>query len=425
MNKHPIEAKIIAFLDSCEAQPTASEFFNHFKNEPRLLEYLVISSLYVDYDAEGIINENYKYCKDSEKIESLIEEYGDFHELSEMFIPKNVISASIYKDFGNQEQAQELINWLMSNNYIAYYQELYSIKDLLFDGLINLEVSDCPMKGNELIEFLETKIEVGDVSSFSDPENQLNFDNFKFYHLNKYFKILQAQEAQQIISDYCAKRDLDLNPINNFNCFLSGSLAPDSVHLKVSLNGLKNLVEGVEVAKIKIKTDIGQIIKGFGSTVVKDQLADAITEYLVDKIPLAKEIKLGKSLLQSFISNMFEMTDISQLRNELNDHKDSIISLKTSLRDYYINHFLSGEFQIFFKENNLEYVDSELQPIFQRLYNTFVQSINSILTAELEEELLKGVEYKGMDMETRKFLMICDHLGNNRVKSKIGFGKFA
>lgn len=424
MKKHPIEAQIVAYLDSLDHQPSATEFFKQFQSQPRLLEYLVISSLYIDYDAEGIINENFKFCKDSEKIESLIEEYSDFPELCEMFIPKNVIAASIYKDFGNKEEAQELIDWLMQRNYLGYYQEVYSIKDLLFDGLINLEVANCPMNSQELITFLEEKIEAGEVSSLSDADNALNFENFLFYHLNRYFKIQGADAAQEIINQYLKKRDLDLNPINSFSSFLSGQLKPDSVHLQLNLHGLKNLVQGVEVAKIKIKTDIGKILTGFGSTVVKDQVANAITDYLVTKLPFSKEIQLGKNLMQAFISNMFEMADVNFLIEEMRDHRDNVLELNISVKEYYINHFLADEFKIFFKENNLEYIEDELNPIYNRLYASFIQSVNNILTPDLSKELLKASDYKSFDLETRKFLMVCDHLLNSsQPKIKVGFAK--
>lgn len=409
MKKHPIEAKICAYLDSLDHQPTATEFFDHFKSEPRLVEFLVISSLLIDYEAKGLILENFTYCKDSEKIEFLIEEYSAYPELAQMFIPRNIITASIYKDLKELDLASEIIDYLLSSNDKGYYQDVYSIKELLFEGSINLELLNCPMNSQQLVSYIEECVAQGKFNSLSDKLNALNAENFMFYRLNKYVSLMQLTEAQEIISKYSEKRSLELNPINSFNTYLSGHLEPDSVHMKLNLLALKNLVQGIESTKITIKTDIGSILKGFGSEVVKDHLTEVITDYLIDKIPLAKEIKLGKNLFQAFVSNMFEMADVSFLIKELGYHRDNILELKTSVKDYYINHFLAGEFETFFAENNLEYIPGEMNPVFERLYVSFIQSVNTILTPELEEQIMSGTQYASYDLETKKFLMVCYH----------------
>lgn len=187
MRIHPLEAKIKAFIDSLDHQPTFAEFMDHFKSDSELIELMVISSLYLDYDPSGIVKDVFANSKDSEKIEELMDKYGDYDELSDLFIPKNVMAAALYKDNKNIEKAQALVEFLVESFPQGYLNDLYTIKNLIFDGDINLEITDCEVDYSKLIALLNESIKNQKVNSFSDEENALNVENFYFYRLNNFF----------------------------------------------------------------------------------------------------------------------------------------------------------------------------------------------------------------------------------------------
>lgn len=422
---HKIELEIKEFIENCQEQPSFVQFMEHFKNRSKIVEYMVIASLYLDYDAEGLINENFKNNKDSEKIESLIEEYGEFPELAEMFIPVNLISASIYKDFNEREKAQDIILKLL-NNYSEYYSEIYSIKDLLFEGKINLEIPQCPMESNSIVLFLKEKMKLGEITSFGDDISRLNFDHFIFYHLNLFAVFNDIESLQKMIEDYHIKRDATLNPVSLFSCFIFGELNETNVGFEFNLNQFKNLINGSDFLKIQIKTDLMGFLKTLGSTLVKDKINEEITDYLISKIPMGQELKLGKSIIQAMLSSMTEMGNVSFLSQELELHKNEILTSNVSIREYYINSFLPNEFRKFFQENQLEYVEGELNGLYNRLYSNFMVSVSSLISPDIEAIMMKErPSYKKHDSDTKRFLLVCDYMRDDRYKTKIAISRYS
>lgn len=418
MNKHPLAAKIAAFIDSLDHQPTFAEFMDFFKQDPLLVELMVISSFFIDYDPQAIVQDIFANNKDSERIEELMNRYEGFPELEELFIPKNAMAASLYKDNGDQERSRELIDWLFSKNPEALVQDLYSIRDLIFDGYINLEVPNCKVVKNQSISpYLMESITEQKTKSLQDDENKLNYENFYFYRLNSFSGLIDPTTVDETLQKYQEENQLSLIPITHFSIFLSGEFYPLGIGFRVNLRGLDNLFHGLKV-KVKVKTSLKEIAQAIGTNLLKDEVANAVSDYLVDKIPFAREIKVGKALLNAIVNSSMEMTDISSLLKELQDHQSEIVKLNLSVKDYYINHYLTGEFKKFFIEHDIEYVHEEMKNIYERIYASFIQSVNNLLTPEHEQRFLPGLANQ-LDDETKKFLAVCQLLSDSAYKTNL------
>jgi hypothetical protein len=421
MKHHALEAKIKAFIDSLDHQPSFAEFIDHFKNDPNLVELMVISSLYLDYDASSLIKDFFANSKDSEKIEELMEKYEGHPELEEFFIPKNAMSASLYKDRGFEEKAKELVEELFNSDKTSYLQDLYNIRDLLFDSLINLEVQGCTLDPKHLVDYVQQNIINQNASPLNDEENQLSFEHFYFYKLNYFSQIIDAESVQDLLEKYNEENKLSLVPINNFSTFLSGDFKPQGVLFKINLRGFDNLFKGLSY-NVKVKTSLKDIAKNITGNTVKDAVTNIVTDYLVDKIPMAREIKAGKEILNAIVNSSLEMVDVSSIVSELREHQNELLKLNTSVKDYYINHYLADEFKKFFEENNIDYIHSELKPLYERLYATFIQSVNSLLTPEAEQTYLS--KNSKLDLDTQKFLAVCRLITEtNFYKTQIKMGQ--
>lgn len=421
VDNHPLAVKIRTWIDSLDHQPTFEEFVQKFKTNPLLVELMVISTYYLDFDPSAVVLENFAYSKDSERIEELMERYNGYDELEDMFIPKNAMAASLYKDQGEDEKAKNLIDQLFTHNRDTYFNDLYLIRDLIFEGLINLEIPNCDLKNpHELIPHMINSIREMKTDCLNDKDSELNFHHFYFYRLNHLFNLLDADNFMDKVEKYQEDNQLALMPVNKFSTYVSGEYLASGVMFKINLKGLDNLFSGLST-EVKINLKLGELAQNIGKNLLKDEVAGAVSDYLVDKIPMAKEIKLGKALLNAIVNSSMEMADISSLVKELNDHQKELQSLGVSVKEYYINHFLASEFKKFFEENGIEYIEKEMRPIYERIYVNFIQSVTNLLTPEKEEQISKSLT--AIDEETRKFLAVCELIANNAARTQLQIKK--
>lgn len=421
VDNHPLASKIRAWIDGLDHQPTFEEFVQKFKTNPLLVELMVISTYYLDFDPTSVIAENFAHSKDSERIEELMERYNGFDELEDMFIPKNAMAASLYKDNGEEEKSKSLVEQLFTHNREAYFNDLYMIRDLIIEGLINLEIPGCDLKNPEsLIPFMINSIRESNTHCLNDKESELNFHHFYFYKLNYLFNLLDADNFINNATKYKEDNQLALMPVNTFSTYVSGEFLSSGVMFKINLKGLDNLFGGLST-EVKINLRLGELAQNIGKNLLKDEVANVVSDYLIDKIPMAKEIKLGKALLNAIVNSSMEMADISSLVKELNDHQKEMNSLGVSIKEYYINHFLATEFRKFFEENGIEYIDKEMKPIYERIYVNFIQSVNNLMTPEKDDQSYQSI--KAVDEETRKFLAVCDLTANNAARTQLQIKK--
>ena len=421
VDNHPLAAKIRAWIDGLDHQPTFEEFVQKFKTNPLLVELMVISTYYLDFDPTAVVTENFAYSKDSERIEELMERYNGYDELEDMFIPKNAMAASLYNDHGELEKAKSLIEQLFTHHREAYFNDLFMIRDLIIEGLINLEILGCDLKNPEaMIPYMIDQIREMKTHCLNDKESELNFHHFYFYKLNFLFSLLDADNFLNSAVKYKEENQLALMPVNTFSTYVSGEFLPSGVMLKINLKGLDNLFSGLST-EVKINLKLGELAQNIGKNLLKDEVAGAVSDYLIDKIPMAKEIKLGKAILNAIVNSSMEMADISSLVKELNEHQKEMESLNVSVKDYYINHFLSTEFKKFFDEHDIEYIEKEMKPIYERIYINFIQSVNNLMTPDKEAQVSKSIT--AIDEETRKFLAVCDLIANNATRTQLQIKK--
>jgi hypothetical protein len=423
VDSHPLAAKIKAWIDGLDHQPTFEEFVQKFKTNPLLVELMVISTYYLDFDPTAVVAENFAHSKDSERIEELMERYNGFSELEDMFIPKNAMAASLYKDHGEVEKAKELIDQLFTHQRDTYFNDLYTIRDLIIEGLINLEVPGCNLNNlNSLIPFLMDQIRERKTACLKGRESEINFEHFYFYKLNYLFSLLDTDNFLEKAAKYKEENQLSLMPVSNFSIYVNGEFLPSGVMFTINVKGLANLFHGF-TTEVKVNLSLSTLAQNIGKNLLKDEVAGAVSDYLLDKIPMAQEVKLGKSILNAIVNSSMEMADISSFSKELYEHQKEMEALGVSVKEYYIQHFLAKEFKKFFDEQNIEYVEKEMKPIYERIYINFIQSINNLMTPEQEANASKGK--KGSDEDTQKFLAVCDLIANNAARTQLKIKKKA
>lgn len=240
---------------------------------------------------------------------------------------------------------------------------------------------------------------------------------FIFIVSTTFFSIVDTEQIKEVLKKYEEEAKLSFTPITKFSTFVSGNFKPQGVYFKINLRGIDNLFKGL-TTRVKVQTSLKDIAKNVAGNLAKDAVSNIVVDYLQDKIPLVREIKMGKEVLNAIVNSSLEMTDISSIVKELDDHRTAILELKIPLKDYYINHYLATEFKTFFKEQDLDYVHEDMKALYERLYNTFVQSINVVLTPEMEQQFLKS-QGNEFDKETKRFLAVCQSVLEARPKTRL------
>jgi hypothetical protein len=407
-------------IDAISANPgiDLAKLFIMFKDDPKCVEILAIVSDIYGEDHNHWANEikkNTTYAK----INELIESYGEDEGLTQLFIPEVILSAIIFQKHNLMEPAKKLIKSLFENDS-DYAENIFNNKDYLFDGSISIKISNFSNDVDSYVEWILNRIENVEFESFSGGgSSESNVKNFLFYLLNRFSKIRDSELVDELLQRVVDNVDARIVKSKKIKIHLSGELTKSGVLFTINEKALSHSKDGVEISQVRIKKDIIKILKDTGSDLIKDETKDAIADYLLSYFPGIKEAKMIQKVAFSLASNIFEQTSINYITKYILVHKKKIEEMNISLRDYYINYFLTEEFQKFFQENNIEFIAKDLERVFDRLYLNYIQSIDGLLSPELEEVARK--KNNSFDLDTYKFILVCNSLfdPDEPIKTKL------
>jgi hypothetical protein len=385
--EHPLESELKQFIVTKKASQLG-DFTNEYTSHPKVSEIQVIGCKLLGLDPAPF-NHFFKRSRDYSLIEELIIQYGLYPELAKLFIPETVVSVSVYKKLQMREQATQLIDKLIEKDVPTYCEEINNLKDNLFDGAIGITIKKFNPTLSDPFSWINEKILNKEAAPSSDTESLTRFNDFYFYKLNLFSTLNKEQEDEffRIIGastkpkKFKTRTDSKLIPL-----FLIGHVRNDGVQFDVHLSSVKNLYQGLPSTSIALPSDFSSFLKGVVQEGTSSQISDKIKDYIVSYLPGVKEAKLFVDIGEAVFKNTFKSNPDS-LISLMKVHYDQIIKLNITIEDYYINHYLVGEFQKFFNQKDFPLSAEQFRPVFQTLYEYYIQNIKGFLSGDYEKEV--------------------------------------